>query len=38
MLVSLLNKGNEYCTVEQEIGHLHHYVDIQKIRYPILSS
>ena len=29
-----LNKGNEYCTVEQEIGHLHHYVDIQKIRYP----
>ncbi|KAA0965082.1 sensor histidine kinase [Sporosarcina sp. ANT_H38] len=29
-----LNKGNEYCTVEQEIGHLFHYVDIQKIRYP----
>ena len=29
-----LNKGNEYCTVEQEIGHLQHYVDIQNIRYP----
>lgn len=29
-----LNKGNEYCTVEQEVGHLLHYLEIQKIRYP----
>lgn len=29
-----LNKGNEYCTIEQEIGHLQHYVDIQNIRFP----
>ncbi|MBR7797677.1 MAG: cache domain-containing sensor histidine kinase [Bacillota bacterium] len=29
-----LNKGNEYCTVEQEIGHLLHYIEIKKIRFP----
>ncbi|WP_257351046.1 cache domain-containing sensor histidine kinase [Pseudalkalibacillus decolorationis] len=29
-----LNKGNEYCTVEQELAHLSHYVSIQEIRYP----
>lgn len=29
-----LNKGHEYCTVEQEVGHLMHYVRIQEIRYP----
>ncbi|AVR00237.1 hypothetical protein OBCHQ24_14880 [Oceanobacillus iheyensis] len=29
-----LNKGNEYCTVEQEVGSLIHYLVIQKIRYP----
>ncbi|WP_182200193.1 cache domain-containing sensor histidine kinase [Paraliobacillus salinarum] len=29
-----LNKGNEYCTVEQEVGNLIHYLEILKIRYP----
>ncbi|WP_066189642.1 sensor histidine kinase [Gracilibacillus timonensis] len=29
-----LNKGNEYCTVEQEVGNLVHYLEILKIRYP----
>ncbi|SHN34691.1 sensor histidine kinase [Gracilibacillus kekensis] len=29
-----LNKGNEYCTVEQELSHLFHYTQIQEIRYP----
>ncbi|WP_408011076.1 sensor histidine kinase [Pseudalkalibacillus sp. A8] len=29
-----LNKGNEWCTVEQELAHLSHYMHIQKIRYP----
>lgn len=29
-----LNKGKSYCTVEQEVGHLLHYLEIQKIRYP----
>lgn len=29
-----LNKGSEYCTVEQELSHLENYVNIQKIRYP----
>lgn len=29
-----LNKGDEYCTVEQEIEHLSHYVNIQKMRFP----
>jgi two-component system, sensor histidine kinase YesM len=29
-----LNKGNEYCTVEQEVGNLIYYLEILKIRYP----
>lgn len=29
-----LNKGNEFCTIEQEIDHLLQYVQIQKIRFP----
>ncbi|GGJ60725.1 cache domain-containing sensor histidine kinase [Virgibacillus salexigens] len=29
-----LNKGNEYCTIEQEVGHVRHYVDIKEIRFP----
>ncbi|MGP4040856.1 sensor histidine kinase [Gracilibacillus sp. D59] len=29
-----LNKGSEYCTLEQEFAHLDNYVSIQKIRYP----
>ncbi|QGH36802.1 HAMP domain-containing protein [Gracilibacillus salitolerans] len=29
-----LNKGSEYCTVEQELAHLYNYVKIQEIRYP----
>ncbi|WP_368901035.1 sensor histidine kinase [Oceanobacillus oncorhynchi] len=29
-----LNKGSEYCTVEQEVGNLIHYLEILKIRYP----
>ncbi|MFB1049860.1 sensor histidine kinase [Paraliobacillus sp. JSM ZJ581] len=29
-----LNKGNEYCTVEQEVGNLIHYLEILKVRYP----
>ncbi|GEN56384.1 histidine kinase [Halolactibacillus alkaliphilus] len=29
-----LNKGNEYCTIEQEVGNLIHYLEILKIRYP----
>jgi len=29
-----LNRGEEYCSVEQEIAHVKHYVHIQSIRYP----
>jgi len=29
-----LNNGQEYCTIQQEIMHVRHYVNIQKIRYP----
>lgn len=29
-----LNKGDEYCTVEQEIDHLRQYTNVQKIRFP----
>lgn len=29
-----LNNGQEYCTIQQEIAHVRHYVNIQKIRYP----
>ncbi|MCI3920834.1 sensor histidine kinase [Paenibacillus sp. TRM 82003] len=29
-----LNKGEEYCSVEQELAHVGHYVNIQSIRYP----
>jgi two-component system sensor histidine kinase YesM len=29
-----LNRGQEYCSVEQEIEHVRHYVHIQSIRYP----
>lgn len=29
-----LNKGNEFCTIEQEIDHLLQYVQIQSIRFP----
>lgn len=29
-----LNKGHEFCTIEQEIEHLLHYVRIQHIRFP----
>ncbi|OZB91181.1 sensor histidine kinase [Paenibacillus sp. XY044] len=29
-----LNAGQEYCTVQQEITHVSHYMNIQSIRYP----
>uniref|UniRef100_UPI0030814B37 sensor histidine kinase n=1 Tax=Virgibacillus salexigens TaxID=61016 RepID=UPI0030814B37 len=29
-----LNKGNEYCTIEQEFAHVRHYVVIKEIRLP----
>ncbi|MGV2806466.1 sensor histidine kinase, partial [Clostridium perfringens] len=29
-----LNNGQEYCTIQQEIMHVRHYVNIQTIRYP----
>jgi len=29
-----LNKGEDYCTVEQETAHAHHYANIQSIRFP----
>lgn len=29
-----LNSGQEYCTIQQEIMHVRHYVNIQSIRYP----
>ncbi len=29
-----LNKGNDYCTVQQELAHIRNYVDIQSIRFP----
>ncbi|WP_231638591.1 histidine kinase [Paenibacillus sp. JCM 10914] len=29
-----LNNGQEYCSVQQEIMHVQHYVNIQAIRYP----
>ncbi|WP_018933935.1 sensor histidine kinase [Gracilibacillus lacisalsi] len=31
-----LNKGNEYCTIKQELEHLDNYVRIQQLRYPNL--
>jgi len=29
-----LNKGNDYCTVQQEIAHIRNYIDIQSVRFP----
>lgn len=29
-----LNKGREFCPVEQEVAHVRHYVRIQQYRYP----
>jgi two-component system sensor histidine kinase YesM len=29
-----LNKGEEYCSVQQEIAHVHNYAHIQSIRFP----
>ncbi|WP_027084584.1 cache domain-containing sensor histidine kinase [Cohnella panacarvi] len=29
-----LNKGNDYCAVQQELAHIRNYVDIQSIRFP----
>ncbi|CDN44119.1 MULTISPECIES: sensor histidine kinase [unclassified Paenibacillus] len=29
-----LNKGQEYCTVSQEISHVQSYIKVQSIRYP----
>src|SRR5699024_11426465 len=29
-----LNKGSEFCTVEQEMEHLNQYIYIQEIRFP----
>lgn len=29
-----LNRGNEYCQVQQEVAHVRNYIQIQQIRYP----